>query len=510
MSDALAALLRINLALAAAVAVILLLRRPVRRLVGPRLAYGLWALAPLAVLAMLAPPRIMRVRVVDAPLAMAPLAPAGPPLASPASHVADLGPWLAGLWLAGAAASLLLVAWRQGQFARAMRAGRAGPAVVGVLRPRIVTPADFARRYTEREQLVVLAHERTHIVRQDPRINAAVALARCLAWFNPLAHLAATALRMDQELACDAQVVAAHPGARRAYAEAMLKTQLAARPLPLGCYWPSPSAHPLAERIALLARRSPGPAQRHLGAAGLGLLVLGAACAAWAARPPEVRFDLQAYPPPPAVAPAAAVAAAPAPAPPRLKPARPAPPLAALPPAPAIPAAFVTPPPTPADSGHPGPDDHLLPPGAEPPPFSRRIHAAARFSSVEPGSAVRVLATMTDPDGVPLVTDLTAFGSQSLYRMGYVSRTSSRYKLFTSVAQHGDRLEVTAAVTSPGAPMLKGSVTLGSGETAAVPLPGGLSVRVTPLLRPETPEEAEAAARLGARTFVRVDRVETP
>ena len=63
--------------------------------------------------------------------------------------------------------------------------------MVGVLRPRIVTPSDFTRRYTEREQLVVLAHERTHIVRQDPRINAMVALA-----FDLLATDAAGAPRL--------------------------------------------------------------------------------------------------------------------------------------------------------------------------------------------------------------------------------------------------------------------------------------------------------------------------
>mgnify|MGYP000087070976 CR=1 FL=1 len=61
-----------------------------------------------------------------------------------------------------------------------MRAGRAGPAVVGVLKPRIVTPDDFTGLYTPREQLVVLAHERTHIARHDARANAAVANERAV------------------------------------------------------------------------------------------------------------------------------------------------------------------------------------------------------------------------------------------------------------------------------------------------------------------------------------------
>ena len=508
MSDALAALVRVNLALAAAVALILVLRRPMRRLVGARLAYGLWAVAPLAAGAMVLPPRVMRVHVIDAPLAAQPSVSSDLPLAASALHATDFGPLLTALWIAGAVVSLWLVAWRQGQFARAVRDGRAGPAVVGVLRPRIVTPRDFTRRYSEREQLVVLAHERTHILRQDPRINALVALARCLNWFNPLVHMAAHSLRIDQELACDAQVVAAHPSARRSYAEAMLKTQLAARPLPLGCYWPAATAHPLAERIALLANRTPSLAHRRIGAAGLVLIVLSSGWAAWAARPVEVHFDLQAYPPPAALDAPPATAPTITAAPSHRKPVQAVP--GTLAPEARLAEALAAPVPTPADSGQVGPTDKLLPPEAEPPLASRRFHAAAHWSSVEPGSAVRVLASMTDSDGLPLVTDLTAFGSQSLYRVGYVSRNASRYKLFTSVTQRGDRLEVTAAVTQPRAAMIKGAVSLASGETGMVALPGGLNVRVTPTLRPETPEEVQAANRLGGRTFVRVDRVETP
>src|SRR5258705_297126 len=104
-----------------------------------------------------------------------------------------------------------------------------------------------------------------HLPRHDSRVNAALALARCVNWFNPMLHLAAHLIRIDQELACDAAVVAALPGARKSYAQAMLKAQLAARPLPLGCYWPAPSAHPLAQRIRLLAARAPGVWRLRLG-----------------------------------------------------------------------------------------------------------------------------------------------------------------------------------------------------------------------------------------------------
>ncbi|HEY0437500.1 MAG TPA: M56 family metallopeptidase, partial [Phenylobacterium sp.] len=202
MSDVLPALLRLNLGVAAAVALVLALRLPVRRMFGARVAYGLWALAPLAAAAMLLPARVVTViRAVPTPTAAATNAvwQAVEPAAAPAGP--DLAGLLAALWLAGGVASLAWLAWRQVQFARALRQGRAGPAVVGVLRPRIVTPDDFAARYTPREQSVVLAHEQTHIDRQDSRANALAALARCINWFNPLAHLLAHYLRIDQELA---------------------------------------------------------------------------------------------------------------------------------------------------------------------------------------------------------------------------------------------------------------------------------------------------------------------
>ena len=483
MSELLLILLRTNLAVAAAVALVMTLRLPVRRLFGARVGYGLWSLAPLAALAMLLPARVMTVPAAAqaaAPIMALEVAPPGLQLQS--------GPdlWLAAgvFWIAGGLVSLAWLGWRRAQFGRAVRAGRAGPAVVGILAPRIVTPLDFGRRYTPREQLVVLAHEATHIARHDCRINAAVALARCLNWFNPAIHLAAHYLRIDQELACDAQVVAAHPTARRSYAEAMLKTQLAARPLPLGCYWPAQSAHPLAERIRLLARQTPGRARRRVGTAIVVLLGLGAAWSAWAARPAEivrVPVAVRAATPP---AQAVATRTPPVRGKEALKVAAAPEPLADV----KVAAA------TEAGLDAQAPALELEPPAA---PETRvwKIRAIARRSAVEPGSAVRVLATMTDPDGLPLTTDLTAFGSQQAYRSGYFQRNGSRYALFTSVLQQGDRLWVTASLNRRLQPPQAGTIALRSGETGNIVLGNGQVVTVTPTLRAETPEEVEEGKR---------------
>jgi beta-lactamase regulating signal transducer with metallopeptidase domain len=205
MSDAFLTLLGINLVAAAAVALVMALRLPARRLFGPRVAYGLWSLVPLAGLALLLPARVVTVAVPAGPQAAPDMVfDAGAQLTSvPAAP--GLLPFAVALWAAGGLISLGCLIWRQAEFGRAARHGLAGPAVIGLLRPRIVTPFDFGRRYTPREQLVVLAHEETHIARRDTLANAAVALAACVNWFNPAIHVLARYLRIDQELACDAR-----------------------------------------------------------------------------------------------------------------------------------------------------------------------------------------------------------------------------------------------------------------------------------------------------------------
>src|SRR5690606_36008933 len=103
-----------------------------------------------------------------------------------------------------------------------------GPAVAGVLHPRIITPADFEERFEREERKVIIAHETIHLANNDARINAIIALLRCLCWFNPLVHVGAHLMRIDQELACDATVIERHPKSRAIYAAALLKAQLAA------------------------------------------------------------------------------------------------------------------------------------------------------------------------------------------------------------------------------------------------------------------------------------------
>lgn len=129
---------------------------------------------------------------------------------------------------------------------------QAGPAVIGIFPMKIVLPKDFSTRYTDEEQALIYAHENVHAQRGDTLINAVVAIAQALFWFNPLVHIGARLLRFDQELACDARVMEQHPKARHSYAQAMLKTELLNSGTLIGCHWLS--HHPLKERIMNLSR----------------------------------------------------------------------------------------------------------------------------------------------------------------------------------------------------------------------------------------------------------------
>lgn len=300
-ADILAVLVRANLIAVAAVLMILALRPAVTRRFGAQIAYGFWWLAPLTVVAGLLPARRVVVEVAPA-FAAEPLAGAlnlQPPVVE-AGIGFDQAPWLVLVWVLGVGVSLAVLAWRQDRFVRSLgllrreagvyraQAAGIGPAVVGALRPRIVVPSDFEARFNAEERVVVLAHEQVHFHRGDPLVNALVAIVRCVCWFNPLVHIAAFHLRLDQELACDAAVIARFPTARRRYAEAMLKTQLAPMAAPLACYWPARSVHPMKRRIAMLKDASPHGLRRLAGALLVASLSLGAGFTAWAAQPVRI------------------------------------------------------------------------------------------------------------------------------------------------------------------------------------------------------------------------------
>lgn len=247
------------LASALLMGLVLLLRDRVAAAFGPRVAYLLWLLPlarmllprlPEAAHAPVSLPIDIDLAAVDVP---AGALPAAPLMLPPPPGALD---WLSGhwvmlalaIWLGGAA---LHFGWQIGLYRRFVSAalrGSAllcrtcgiaihrgphvgGPAAVGILRRRILLPADFTTRYDPAERRLVLAHEIAHHVRGDLIANAAALAILSLHWFNPLAYRAYRAFRADQELACDATVLAHEaPEAMPVYGAALVKSVHAATP----------------------------------------------------------------------------------------------------------------------------------------------------------------------------------------------------------------------------------------------------------------------------------------
>lgn len=306
-ADLLRELSELLLVTSIALLLIAALRKPVRKRFGARVAYALWLALPLAALATLLPAPTAPVITARALGSASSIGQVG--TVTEQTITIDPQMWLS-LWLGGVALSLLWIGRQQCRFQRELgelqpatdgshRSPRAtAPALVGLLQPRIVLPSDFEQRYSPGEQALVLAHERSHLRHGDAWANAAAAFALCLLWFHPLAWWAIGRFRFDQELACDARVLDAAPQSRRAYADALLKTQLHADiawRLPLGCHWQS--SHPLTERVAMLKTASMNRPRRLLGLVAVLALCSAGAFTAWATQPgtPSSAADTSQY-----------------------------------------------------------------------------------------------------------------------------------------------------------------------------------------------------------------------
>lgn len=212
-------------------ALVLAVRPWVARRWGAHAAYALWLL-PLA-------------RLLCPPLALLPGAP-GAATASGHEAVAATGVLASELivtliWATGATAFFSIQLLRYRHFLsrtcaaitdRPRHAGglqilrsavASGPFAAGLLRRRIVLPADFHQTYAPGERRLVLTHEATHHRRGDLWANLAALLVLALHWFNPLAWLAHRLFRIDQEAACDASVLRRRPADRFRYGVTLAK-----------------------------------------------------------------------------------------------------------------------------------------------------------------------------------------------------------------------------------------------------------------------------------------------
>ena len=205
MSGFLLLLVKVNLAMGAAIVLVSIIRRPLRAQFGAPIAYAIWLLVPIASVASLLPPRE-----VPAPVHVATVhvPSAAIPIMGDATHSAlraveqlagrsalippaSMKP-LASTYALLDTSLLLFSAWALGTlfmaayltrvqicFSAAVRRGQAGPAVLGFFRPRIVTPDGFQEQFTAQERVAILAHERVHLARQDARIKAMRSTSGC-------------------------------------------------------------------------------------------------------------------------------------------------------------------------------------------------------------------------------------------------------------------------------------------------------------------------------------------
>jgi bla regulator protein blaR1 len=226
--------------------VVLAIRGPVARHFGPHIAYGLWLLPALR---MLLPPLPEEVaptplHILPAPIDIEALL----AMPMPTDPVADAGVnWpllLAGLWGIGALAFLGWHIWSYRSFVRSTMLDATqlprfdrdgvevcaspnapGPFAAGIFLKTIVLPEDYRRRYEHDELRLAIEHEVQHHRRCDMSANFAALVVLALHWWNPIAYFAHRAFRVDQELACDAVVLArATPAERHAYGAALLKS----------------------------------------------------------------------------------------------------------------------------------------------------------------------------------------------------------------------------------------------------------------------------------------------
>jgi len=216
-------------------AVVLLLRKPVRHYFGAKIAYALWAL-PVARL-------FMPVLTLEAPAPVA--TPVESVAASPAamqamngiamsaqvqqastSALASIDWFLVAMivWFGGAGMLFIsklasYVQFREDIVSDGQLVGRhgnikiletaavGGPLAFGIFQKYIAVPTDFFRNYSPRERELALEHEIAHHESGDLAANFAGLLILSLHWFNPVAWVAWVAFREDQETACDARIL---------------------------------------------------------------------------------------------------------------------------------------------------------------------------------------------------------------------------------------------------------------------------------------------------------------
>ena len=222
---------------------ILLIRGSVARHFGPSVAYWLWLL----------PAARLFIPVLTKEIASPSASTVTNNVVAAAASASTVGPiavtqasfnWLAlglSIWLGGAALLFIVqmvryCSLRDEMLADATEIDRigdirviqsdriGGPLAFGLFRRYIAVPDHFTRTFAPEERDLALAHELAHHRAGDLYANLAAFVFLCMSWFNPLAWMAWSAFRFDQEAACDARVLAGtDKGTRQHYGRALAR-----------------------------------------------------------------------------------------------------------------------------------------------------------------------------------------------------------------------------------------------------------------------------------------------
>ena len=151
------------------------------------------------------------------------------------------------------------------------------PATFGILRPVIVLP-ERAESWPEDQVHAAVAHELAHVRRWDT-LWALIGRVSCgLCWINPLVHVAARRLRLEQERACDVAVLKGGTSRKRYLQmliglaqEASVRSSL--EPAALSMARPPQI---LSRVDAIIEERPRGSRHRQWAAASIAVLAIGA------------------------------------------------------------------------------------------------------------------------------------------------------------------------------------------------------------------------------------------